>query len=117
MGRSVSRLAESRTSLLTSDNDIGTSLRVDWIGGVEVVSVESIVSTHSVALPVAPTSLRRAPVYSPLHGIVLVDEGDRDNHELRRDVRLLAGRVVYDFIACFSGYSPRSICGAPTMDQ
>lgn len=55
--------------------------------------------TDSVSWHVALTALRRAPVHRHLLAMVLVEDGGRNNHELRRLVRLFIRRGVNAFPA------------------
>jgi hypothetical protein len=90
----------------------GTIFREHRIGAVEVVFVESEVPTDSVARQVSFAALHRAH----LADIVLVEDESRNNHDLRRLVRLIVRRGVNDLIVELLERLPHvHLCGHQQM--
>jgi hypothetical protein len=62
----------SRTNFLQLIVELECLLQLDWIGIVEVVLLESVVSSFPIALDVGLAWPRRAPMPRPLHLGVLI---------------------------------------------
>jgi hypothetical protein len=63
---------------------------------VEVVPLEPIVASLSIARRIGHAMPHQSPVHRLMPLSVVVDAGGHDNHELQRVTRLLVRRALHD---------------------